>query len=276
MNNAERILVAEETLRVLQAGQYPYLGQTVPLPDLTPMLSGTRLHTPQDAPTLLGALAARRGSFLTQVQVTEESTFQAARRLRERYGQVAALNFASARKPGGGFLTGALSQEEDLARCSGLYLSLTQPAAQGYYRTNMAEGSALYTHHLIYSPEVPVFRGEGAAFLPAPVTVNVITAPAPNAGAVAQNDPRRLPDVQPTLRERAALVLGVAAAHEQTHLVLGAWGCGVFRNDPVQVAGVFRDLLAHEAQGAFETVVFAVLDRQPSQAILRAFQETFG
>lgn len=57
-------------------------------------------------------------------------------------------------------------------------------------------------------------------------------------------------------------------------MVLGAWGCGVFRNDPHQVADVFATWLDHAGfAGAFDLVVFAVLDRSGGQATLRAFQE---
>lgn len=276
MNNAERVRMAEETLGILCVGEYTHQGRKVMLPDLTPMLSGTRLFSPLEAALLLGALQAKCGQYQTSIVVTGEDTFTAARRLQAQLGTVTALNFASAKGPGGGFLSGAKSQEEDLARCSGLYLSLTQPEVQDYYLINRVCGTALYTHHLIYSPDVPVFRDSSGAFLPAAVAVNVITAPAPNAGAVLSNQPTRFCEIPAVLRERAALVLGVAALMKQRNLVLGAWGCGVFLNDPAQVAEIFRDLLANEAAGAFENVVFAVLDTQPQQRILGAFQRILG
>ncbi|MFC6592070.1 TIGR02452 family protein [Deinococcus lacus] len=208
-------------------------------------------------------------------EVTPETTFSAARRLRAGAEAVAALNFASAKNPGGGFLGGAQAQEEDLCRHSALYASLTTPQAASYYAQNRQSGTALYTHHLIYSPAVPIFRDELGKLLETPVTVNVITAPAPNAGAVAQNSPAQLPQVRPTLRERAARVLGAAALTGQTHLVLGAWGCGVFRNDPAEVARIFRELLDGEARGVFGKVTFAIYDRSKDKATLGAFEAAF-
>ena len=65
------------------------------------------------------------------------------------------------------------------------------------------------------------------------------------------------------LAARAERVLAVAAAHGHRKLVLGAWGCGVFRNDPAVVAEAFAGQLAR-AQGHFDQVVFAVLD-QPAR-----------
>ena len=76
-----------------------------------------------------------------------------------------------------------------------------------------------------------------------PILASVITAPAPNAGAVMQNEPQNAEAIEPALRRRAELVLRVASAHKVDELVLGAWGCGVFRNDPRMVAAIFADLL---------------------------------
>jgi uncharacterized protein (TIGR02452 family) len=69
-------------------------------------------------------------------------------------------------------------------------------------------------------------------------------------------------------------VLDVAAAHGCHRIVLGAWGCGVFGNDPADVATAFRDALA--TRPAFEHVAFAILDTPPGQPVLRAFAVTFG
>src|SRR6185312_12808515 len=102
---------------------------------------------------------------------------------RECEPHVVALNFASAKNPGGGFLGGAKAQEEDLCRCSALYTcQLTQSA---YYEVNRATSSMLYTDNIIYSPDVPFFRDDRLQLLDEPFTVSIITAPAPNAGQAA-------------------------------------------------------------------------------------------
>lgn len=77
------------------------------------------------------------------------------------------------------------------------------------------------------------------------------------------------------LAERALRVLAVAAAHGVRELVLGAWGCGVFRNDPAQVAEAFDAGLARYG-AAFDRVVFAVWDRSPVSANRAAFEARFG
>ena len=67
----------------------------------------------------------------------------------------------------------------------------------------------------------------------------------------------------------AARVLTVAAAHRHRSLVLGAWGCGVFGNDPAVVAAIFAGLVP--SAGWFERIVFAVYDRQPGTPTFTAF-----
>lgn len=279
-NRDHRARIAAETLSITQSGHYVApSGATVTLGDAVPAaVRRTRLIAPADWPTVRAeaetALAAR--SFKTTFSVANESTFAAAARLVQRYGpdRVAALNFASAKNPGGGFLSGSQAQEESLARASALYPCLL--AQPGYYDANRGNQSALYTDHLIVSPRVPVFRDDEDRLLESPWEVTILTAPAPNAGAVAQNEPAALPQVESTFRRRIEQVLAAAVVHEQTALVLGAWGCGVFRNDPAMVARLFGESLLDDGPfaHAFEHVAFAVLDRQGET--LSAFEGVFG
>ena len=210
-------------------------------------------------------------------RITPETTAEAGRRLvqGEGLGHVAALNFASAKNPGGGFLGGAKAQEEDLARCSALYTcQLTQRA---YYDENRASGSMLYSDHLIYSPAVPFFRDDRLELLERPFLLSILTSPAPNAGEASRQGRNEGGRVNAVLEARAATVLAVAAARGHRTLVLGAWGCGVFRNDPAVVARAFDRWLAHPRfVGAFERVVFAIYDRGQRGPNLRAFEERFG
>jgi uncharacterized protein (TIGR02452 family) len=79
------------------------------------------------------------------------------------------------------------------------------------------------------------------------------------------------------MEQRTRMVLAVAIAHGCEALVLGAWGCGVFKNDPVVIAGIFARVLAEEAfAGKFGLVEFAVYDPAQTGATLAAFRERFG
>jgi uncharacterized protein (TIGR02452 family) len=111
-----------------------------------------------------------------------------------------------------------------------------------------------------------------------PYLVDFITSPAPNAGAVRRNEPDNIFRIMPVLRERSEKVLALAAHQGCDVLVLGAWGCGVFQNEPVNVAQVFSEHLHADAPfwGRFQKVVFAVLDNSAEQATLAAFRERFA
>lgn len=266
--------LAQETVAIVETGGYalPSGGRVEIGEAVARAVAGTRLYRPGD----FAALDSPGEAVSRTVEVTGETTGAASRRLVEQEGvpRVAALNFASARNPGGGFLRGAKAQEEDLARCSALYAcQITQRA---YYDENRAHPSVLYTDHLIYSPDVPFFRDERLELLPRPFPVSILTSPAPNAGE-ARRHGERAEDVHATLVRRAEQVLRVAVHHGHRTLVLGAWGCGVFANDPAEVAGVFADLLAAPRfAGAFSRVVFAVYDRSKGQDNRRAFEARFG
>ncbi|NVB81011.1 MAG: TIGR02452 family protein [Kofleriaceae bacterium] len=210
----------------------------------------------------------------TAIAVTSGTTIEALVRLAPKGGHLGCLNFASAKRPGGGFLGGAQAQEESLARASGLYACLqTQPE---YYTRNKDFRSPLYLDIVLYSPNVPFFRDDNGGWLDAPVLASVITAAAPNASALKEQHKFDAEDVAVVLRNRSELVLALAAHHEIDRLVLGAWGAGVFGNDPALVAKIFRDLLAGKYAGTFTEVVFAVLGTRETSANHKAFADVFG
>ena len=126
---------------------------------------------------------------------------------------------------------------------------------------------------MIYSPHCPVFRRDDGVLLEQAYFVDFITTPAPNAGAVQQNEPSLVAQIEGVLRERASKLLGLAAHHRCDVLVLGAWGCGVFSNDPAMVADIFRELLQPNGLywRRFRKVAFAVLDTSRSQGTYQAF-----
>lgn len=124
---------------------------------------------------------------------------------------------------------------------------------------------------------MPVFRDDRGGLLEEPYTVGFLTAAAPNAGVVRRTAPGRAPELRRALAVRAERVLETAAAHGYRRLVLGAWGCGVFQNDPAQVAGAFHGLLVKgRFEGAFDHVAFGVLDRTRDQATRGSFEQAFA
>lgn len=274
MKKSQRTTLAKETVDIVQRGHYTApSGQVVSIAaEIEHSKRGTRIF--DSVFPGLGALMHPLPDV--ELEVSNESTFAAMRRLHaEKASRIGCLNFASAKNPGGGFLNGAEAQEEALSRASALYDCLL--CAPSYYERNRANDSCLYLDLAIASPLVPFFRDDYGELLDHPLLATVITAPAPNAGAVSRNEPDRTSEIEPTLRRRAELVLYAAARSRIESLVLGAWGCGVFRNDPRLVARVFADLLKPGCAWAvhFKRIVFAVFDPEKSGPNFRAFEEEF-
>jgi uncharacterized protein (TIGR02452 family) len=248
-----RVAIAKQTLAACDAGYYTNpRGERIELASLIEhAAAGTELHE-----LGRGGLRAPSRRYTTAITVTPESTIAALVRLAgEKH--LACLNFASAKNPGGGFLSGAQAQEESLARASALYpCQLEQP---DHYARNRANRSALYLDLALFSPDVPFIRDDDGGWLPRAVCASVITCAAPNAGALRQHGRFDAAEVAATLRRRAAFVLAIAAHHGVEDLVLGAWGAGVFGNDPVMVADAFGALLDADYAGVFASVDFAIL-----------------
>jgi uncharacterized protein (TIGR02452 family) len=273
-------VIAADNEILIDQGFYRYQDSgMVPIADAVQRaVRDTRCYGPEDLDRLLDDLPSRAGRPWAWIEVTAEKSLQAARRVRgeEGGGTVGVLNFASANKPGGGYLTGARAQEEDLCRCSSLYRCLLQ--ASSYYATHRARHDPFYSHRVICSPDVPVFRDEQYRLTPAPFPVTFLTSPAPNAGEISRDAPQRLPRVSAVLTARVAMILAVASHHQVDDLVLGAWGCGVFRNEPGDVAAAFRTHLTTDGRFArqFRRIVFAVYDPRPAHPNLTAFQAAFA
>jgi putative RNA 2'-phosphotransferase len=276
--------LARTTLTACETGAYTNAkGERVEIADaVAAARAGTELHQLGDS-----FRAPSRGE--TTITVTGETTLQALSRLAARKRSatpvahtgsatpvaqtphLGCLNFASAKNPGGGFLGGAQAQEESLARSSALYPCLLE--RREHYERNRATALPIYLDLAIWSPRVPFFKTDRGDWLDAPVLASVITCAAPNASALRQQNKFDAAQVERALRLRAVLVLAIAAHHHVDQLVLGAWGAGVFGNDPVMVADAFGTLLEGEFAGAFPEVIFAVPGDGPNHD---AFAKRFG
>lgn len=196
------------------------------------------------------------------VTVTRNRTFEAAQKLAKEYPgkRIAVLNFASATSPGGGVVDGAHAQEECLCRCSTLYPVLSSEVLWApFYKYHRDHRSALHTDLCIYTPNVKVVKSdvEMPERLPEKdwVDVDVITCAAPNL----HYDPDCVSDeelLQIHLK-RGRKIFNVALDNKVDVLVLGAFGCGAFCNNPEVVAEAYRQLV-EEFKSRFTAIEFAV------------------
>lgn len=219
-------------------------------------------------------LASGVGGHDTKIEIVNQTTLEGLTRLiATEFSPVAILNFASARNPGGGFLKGSQAQEESLARSSALHSSLIKVFQ--FYEDHRNNSSSLYLDNMILSPDCPVFRNDDGDLLSEPQIATFITSPAPNAGATAENRPGEMGRIPEILQSRSELILALAASHGYKQLILGAWGCGVFRNSPSAVAKTFATHLLGAWAGRFQRVVFSVYDTSSAKETYSAFKAAF-
>jgi uncharacterized protein (TIGR02452 family) len=273
------MVLAKQTVKIVERGSYQSAnGHEVDIAvSVRACLAATKFFLPEELERLRIEILARPAEgFVTAFEVVNETTLAGiARVLADGKGPVAVLNFASAKNPGGGFLNGSQAQEESLARSAALHAS--QLRAWEFYERHRASPSMLYSDAMIWSPGCPVIRDDEGKLLDEPQLVSFITSRAPNAGAAGDNRPEELPRIPEVFHRRSEYVLALAASQGYKRLVLGAWGCGVFRNDPAVVAAAFMSHLRQGAwSGRFERVVFSVLDPSPSRETLAAFERAVG
>jgi uncharacterized protein (TIGR02452 family) len=273
--------IATETLAAFDAGSYTSPnGVHVELSTLLgACLESTRQYQPEDLAALMAQTPPRLAAgAATSFAVSPETSLQGAARLTLSggYQRIGVLNFASARNPGGGVLSGARAQEESLARSSALYLSLLR--CPEFYAFHRSLDTCIYSDRMIFSPHCPVVRDDAGQWLSAPYLVDFITSAAPNAGAIMRNEVHNRSQIGPILRERAAKVLALAAHQQIDALVLGAWGCGAFQNDARLVATAFYEHLCPQGKYAncFGYVLFAIRDATRERNVYNAFSNVLG
>lgn len=199
------------------------------------------------------------------IKVTKNSSFNAARQYN---GNVCVLNFASATNPGGGVDKGSTAQEECLCRCSTLYNCLnTAWAKEHFYTPHRTSGTPLHNDDIIYTPGVVIFKSDSYNNLYQNKKVNVITCAAPNLRETPKNAYNHEngegikisdEDLQKIHEQRAYKILTCAAFHGNDTVILGAFGCGAFRNPPAVVATAYKNVIEEHFKNTFRNIEFAV------------------
>ncbi len=179
----------------------------------------------------------------------------------------AVLNFASAKHPGGGFITGAIAQEESLCRSSSLYSSIGSKEAEEMYKYNsITNRSKFYSDYMLFSPNVAFFRDFNGSLISDYIDVSVITAPAVNCKIANPYENKR--EIRTIMQRRIRKIFDIAIQNNKSYLILGAWGCGVFGHKNEDVANDFKIVLSEEKyKNAFETIEFSVLCGRRPEAV---------
>ena len=219
-----------------------------------------------------------------KVVVSKKRSFEAAGAYKGY--KVAVHNFASASNPGGGVVRGANAQEECLCRCSGLYFNLSTPLMrEGFYNPHRKSQDPLHNDDIIYTPDVIVFKSDTATPVLLPeedwFSVDVITCAAPNLREQPSNsynsgDGRKAvklkdSELMKLHEKRLRRILDVAVREGDEVVILGAFGCGVFLNNPETVARAARNVIPDYLH-AFKTIEYAVYCSPRDDQNYRAFE----
>ncbi|BBM83440.1 TIGR02452 family protein [Candidatus Uabimicrobium amorphum] len=268
VNRKKAAEIATDTLKIIEQGYYTVGKEQVPIDkEMQRAIAGTYSYPPHsELPSI------EPGEKNTQIQVTNETTLSATERLVVEEGlNTVALNFASAKNPGGGFRSGARAQEESLARSSALYPCLVNNEMYTFHRQRK---DPFYTNYALYSPDVPVFKRDSGELLHQPYLCSFITSPAVNAGVIRKRKTKNAQQICDEMQQRIHKVLTIAALYKHDAIVLGAWGCGVFGNDSTTIAHLFYEEL-QLFSGVFSKVSFAITDHSKKGQNIQPFTHAF-
>lgn len=192
-------------------------------------------------------------------------------------GKVAALNFSSYKNPGGMFIQGSKAQEECLCHESYLYNVLNSFADKFYKWNNSHKNKALYLNRGLYSPDILFVRGTNEGWSDIDYYeqyCDVITCAAPNKSAAHKYQNVSDKENTEVLKSRIKFVLDIAKDNDVDTLILGGYGCGVFGQDPKEVASIFKECLNTTHKNCFYQVIFAIPKGRNNN--LQAFEEVFN
>ena len=237
--------------------------------------------------SLLDSRKTKRFEKEAEIIISKKRTFEAAQDYAKIGEKVAVLNFASSTNPGGGVVNGAGAQEECLCRISTLYFTLdTDENWKRFYNPHRKARTPLHNDDILYTKNITVFKSDTTSPKLLPENewydVDVITCAAPNLRENPSNrynsgdGNRRLilnnEELYSLHEKRDARIFDAAASQNVDVLVLGAFGCGAFMNDPKVVAKVMLNLAKKYAH-SFKTIEFAVYCPPYDDSNYRAFME---
>jgi uncharacterized protein (TIGR02452 family) len=253
--------IFQNTIKLVKNGGYYVDGNFINIPNNL-LTEKTEYFT---APDKLEA----NEDYKTEYSVINADCLETAEILVKSGFNPCVLNLASRQNPGGGVISGAGAQEENIFRRSNLYLSLFQfvPYANEYGIKRHEKSYPLDRNTGgIYSANITVFRGSeknGYCLLKKPFTVSFVTVPAINAPElIERNGNLYIADnlVEPT-KEKIRTILRIAGKYKYNCLVLGAFGCGAFANPPNHMAQLFKEVfLEKEFINKFKIIVFSIFE----------------
>ena len=292
---------SQETLDAIQKGRYEFNGKLIDLKVKTQeSCKSTKFYGSDSvvkgwatSTTIASSSSSDEStsdtpaSSSTQISVLQISTIDAARLLDDMHHNnpseagnvIGVLNFASPLKPGGGFLDGSDGQEQSIARTSTLHSTLgTSEARQFYKQHGSQKQGGYYSHGMIYSPKVTVFRDEDG-YWARRFEMDVLSCAAVNVNMVFNNNAdaskaATLVSIEKEMKERMGRILFLFEHNGVRDVILGAFGTGTFYNDVETVARLWAELLVVPCarfQRSFDRVIFAIVGKSTYDLFNTAF-----
>lgn len=214
----------------------------------------------------------------SDIIVESGTTFAVARKYLH-LGKITVLNFANPENPGGGVQYGAMAQEECLCRSSNLYPCLCDKNVfKDYYEYHRNLKNTFYSDRLIYTKDITVFKDDNniPQILPEHMwfTVDVITCAAPY---IAKRKYTNSTALLLLFKSRIKNIFEAARDNKADVIILGAFGCGAFKNPPLIVAEAFRQVICEQDYfKCFRKIVFAIKPTGEHCPNLIAFEGQFS
>ena len=286
----DNITMLHDTLSILERGYYNIGGKKVSLKLTRKQMEAAEVFLPDDVKKICDSKDFRHVHVLGRCGYGCENmdSFSLARKRREQFSYeldrkqarpILVLNLANPENPGGGVRGGAKAQEEDLCRKSSLLLSLESRNAALYYGYNRSLATYMGSDAVVIHPQVEILKDEDGNLLEESVIVAVMTCAAPmlryGLNGMMQSQ------YEAMMLQRITGMLKVAAYFGYQHLVLGAFGCGAFRNDAHVVSDLFYKALKDfdydgmKEKDMFNRIDFAVMDHSEDQYNFREFSRNF-
>lgn len=220
---------------------------------------------------------AKHRNERASIDVYSGTTFDVAKRYRS-LGKIAVLNFANPEHPGGGVQLGAMAQEECLCRSSNLFACIADHNVfDEYYGYHRNVRSHFYTDRLIYTKDVTIFKDD--SFVPKMLPeddwfeVDVITCAAPY---LAKRKHTNGAVLLALFKSRVKNIFEAARDNNVDYLILGAFGCGAFKNPPLIVAEAFLQTIQEQNYlKDFKQIVFAIKPTEENCPNLSTFGRQF-
>lgn len=202
------------------------------------------------------------GTATARFKVFESDVVAAIEKLGDREG-VTVLNFADYNNPGGKFMSGSCAQEESLCHASTLY-NILQGHSEYYEWNRNHKNKGLYTNRALYTKNVLFFTGNAVR------TVDMITCAAPNRSIGLRYGSFTDEMNEAALMSRIEFLRHICQDNNVTLLIAGAWGCGVFKQDPNIVAHMFKEVFSNTS---IPYVVFPMHAGKNLETFKRVFDE---